>query len=194
VITSATVDEGTNPLVATELQTALDGMVGITTTSIVDDRGRVRGAEVDGLAALDPTAASTVQQMTTNSQFSHPLPEEAVGVGATWQVSQLIPVNGIDVEQVTSYEVLSIDGTVVELALAAEQFVEAGDQLEAGGATATVLLWEGITSASITLDLTAMVPSSTAQLFANQELELGPGAEKTVLEQSIQTTITISRG
>ena len=194
LVTSATVAEDTNPLIAAELQTALDGMVGVTTRSVVDTRGRVLKTELDGLQSIDPVIADTMEQLTTNSQFAHPLPEEPVGVGAQWQVTQLLELNGLEVEQVTSYEILAMDGSVVELALASEQFVAEGSELVAEGATATVLLWEGISSASISYDLTSMVPSSMAQLFANQELEFGPGAEKTVLEQSIQTTVNISQG
>ena len=194
IVTSVAVDENTDPLIAGELQTALDDMTGITTNSIVDDRGRVLGTEIDGLDAIDPTIADTMDQLTSNSQFAHPLPEEAVGVGAKWEVSQILQLNGLDVEQITTYEVLSIDGSVVELALASEQLVEPGDELVANGASATVVLWEGVSSASVTYDLTSMVPTSEAQVFANQEFEFGPGAEKTLLEQSIQTTLTVSRG
>ncbi|MGI9614482.1 MAG: hypothetical protein ACR2QO_16345 [Acidimicrobiales bacterium] len=194
LVTSATVAEDTNPLIAAELQTALDGMVGVTTRSVVDTRGRVLKTELDGLQSIDPVIADTMEQLTTNSQFAHPLPEEPVGAGAKWQVTQVLDLNGLEVEQVTSYEILAMEGSVVELALASEQFVAEGSELVADGTTATVLLWEGITSGSITYDLTSMVPTSTAQLFANQELEFGPGAEKTVLEQSIQTTLTVSQG
>lgn len=194
LVTSATVADDTNPLIAGELQTALDGMTGISTSAVVDDRGRVLNSEVDGLEAIDPTVANTMEQLTNNSQFAHPLPEEPVGVGAMWEVTQVLELNGLEVEQVTSYELLSIDGTVVELALGSNQVVEAGDQLEAEGVTATVVSWEGISSGSITYDLTSMVPTSTVQLVANQSLEFGPGAESTVLDQSIETTISVSRG
>ncbi len=194
LVTSATLSDDVNPLIASELQAALDDMSGISTQSVVDDRGRVLSSEVDGLGGIDPVVANTMEQLSSNSQFAHPLPEEPVGVGAQWEVTQVLELNGLDVEQVTAYEVLSIDGTVVELALASEQIVQPGDELVAEGITATVVSWEGISSASITYDLTSMVPTSNAQLVANQELEFGPGAESTVLEQSIETTIAISAG
>ncbi|MDH3681621.1 MAG: hypothetical protein OEV40_16925, partial [Acidimicrobiia bacterium] len=141
---------------------------------------------------LDPTLASTMEQMITNSQFAHPLPEEAVGVGARWEIIQLLPVNGLDVEQITSYEVVAIDGSVVELAATTEQIVPVGSEMVAGGASATVVAWESISSGSIRLDLTSMVPASSSQLFASQEFEFGPGAEKTVLKQTIETQVEIS--
>lgn len=194
LIKSATVEEETNPLVATQLQTALDGLVGATSQSTVDTRGRVLATELGGLDTLDPTTSATMEELLSSSQFAHPLPGEPVGVGATWQIVQMLPAGGLEVEQITTYEILAIDGSVVELALSTEQLVDEGQKLEAGGSSATVLQWEGISSGSITYDLTSMVPASTAQLIANQELEFGPGAEKTVLEQSIQTSVVVTAG
>ena len=61
-------------------------------------------------------------------------------------------------------------------------------------ATATVVSWDSITSGSITFDLTSMVPETSSQLLATQEFEFGPGAEKTVLKQTIETQIEITAG
>ena len=194
IITDVSLDDSLDPEIAAQVQPNLDAMVGMTTTAILDDRGRVLTSEIGGTDGLDPTLVATVEQMTSNSQFAHPLPEEPVGVGATWQIAQNLQVSGLDVVQLTDYEVLSIDGTVVELGLATEQFVPVGSEMVAGGATATVLAWESINSGSIIFDLTSMVPASTSQGLAVQEFEFGPGTEKTVLKQTIETKIEVSPG
>lgn len=194
IITDVSLDDSLDPQIAAQVQPNLDAMVGMTTTAILDDRGRVLTSEIGGTDGLDPTLVATVEQMTSNSQFAHPLPDEPVGVGATWQIAQNLQVSGLDVVQLTDYEVLSIDGTVVELGLATEQFVPVGSEMVAGGATATVLAWESINSGSIIFDLTSMVPASTSQGLAVQEFEFGPGTEKTVLKQTIETKIEVSPG
>ena len=194
IITDVSLGDSVDPQIALQIQPNLDAMVGMTTTAILDDRGRVLTSEIGGTEGLDPTVVSTVEQMTSNSQFAHPLPEEAVGVGAKWEIAQNLQVSGLSVVQVTNYEVLAIDGTVVELGLATEQFVPVGSEMVAGGATATILAWESINSGSVTFDLTSMVPTGRSQGLAVQEFEFGPGAEKTVLKQTIETEIEITPG
>jgi hypothetical protein len=72
----------------------------------------------DATAALKQQLEGTRQKST---QYFVPFPEEPVGVGAKWQVSQTITQQAMTIEQITVYTLKSRDGDAADMELAVTQ-------------------------------------------------------------------------
>ncbi len=194
VVTDVTVGDDVDPEIADLLSANLDSVIGVTTESVIDDRGRVLLSELSGFEGVDPATGATIEQMATSEQIASPLPIEPVGVGARWEVIQTIPGPGLEIVQTMRYELVDIDGTELTMTVDVEQSVDEGTVLSTNGVDATVLSWSGGSTNAVTTDLAALVPTSVAEGTIVQELGFGPGAESTVLLQEVDTTITIEPG
>jgi len=107
---SATPTEGADEMARAmdKALSALDGLVGRAT---ITDRGHHRDLHYDIPEGADPQARQMIQQMEGSmSQIGALLPDEAVGVGAKWDVRSRIVQNGIALDQVSQFELLAFDG------------------------------------------------------------------------------------
>lgn len=99
---------------------ALDSIKGMSAVIAMSDRGIVKSMTLDPGKAANPL----MSQLLSASGFdklSVPLPEEAMGVGAKWDVTQKVSANGITLEQTSSYEIVSMDDTTAVFAVALTQ-------------------------------------------------------------------------
>jgi hypothetical protein len=153
----------TPPQMRAAIETGLRSMEGLSGFSLVDDRGFTKEAEFK----VPDNAAANIKQTLDGmkqslNQLSAPLPEEAVGVGAKWQVEQTVTSNGISLQQTALYELLSLKGDVITLGVvlkqtAAEQNVAAPGLPRGTKITLTALDSTG--SGEIQLSLEKVMPS-----------------------------------
>jgi len=119
--TGLTVDAtpGTNPAVAAAFQGAAANITSMKGTTTISNRGVTKSAKMD---IGDPTMQQMLGQMTsTIENLSNPFPEEAVGVGAKWEVRQALTSGGQTSFTKTEYEVVALDGDTVTLKMKMEQ-------------------------------------------------------------------------
>lgn len=106
-------DVGEDPAVMAEVsamvKAQLQQAVGMKGKVLITDRGLTKEADLEFPPGLDPQTRQMLQGMKQSlNQLSAPLPEEAVGQGASWEVSTTLSENGLTLKQVATYTVAEI--------------------------------------------------------------------------------------
>lgn len=151
-----------DPMVAEVGRTLESTLLGLEGRSVLTDRGDMVSVDVEMPEGLDLAAGGNTGDFVNPEQWSVPLPEKKVGVGARWVVTQIEdPGMGVELEQVSTWTVLDLpkDGPV-QLAVEIVQNVEtgpvtSGPMAELGG---RIERWDGGGTARWTLDPRYVVP------------------------------------
>jgi hypothetical protein len=97
--------------VAEAMRNAVGGMKGIGGTGMITSRGINKGTDIKVPEGADPQVKQFVEQMKeTMSRVASPLPEEAVGAGAKWEIKMQIKSQGMTLNQNATYELVNIEG------------------------------------------------------------------------------------
>ncbi len=110
--------EGVQDAMLALMNAQLEKLNGTVLTASVDERGFVGKPEVELPVGTGDEAIELVESMqSSRNNMSIPLPAEAVGVGARWQVERATKMNGIEglaIHEVSTVEVLEfVDDAVV---------------------------------------------------------------------------------
>ncbi len=179
------------PSVAETLESELQSMVGLTTESLLDSRGVTSDVEVSG---LPDSQAGLIGDLISPTQSTVLLPEEAVGVGATWEVSETLSQLGAEVEQTSVYEVVAIDGPIVTLAVTGTQDVDPETTINLSGVEATVIDWEVTSTGDIELDLGSFGIVGTLETTGSQEMEVSsPDGTAIALVQTLSSSLEFDK-
>ncbi|MFM9266609.1 DUF6263 family protein [Tychonema sp. BBK16] len=104
------------------MRSAVKKLVGLKGSFVIDSRGLMKGGEFIVPADADNRLKQIIQQMSQSlEQFFAPLPAEAVGKGAKWRRSFPLNYNGISVNNIATYELISFREGVAVLNVALEQ-------------------------------------------------------------------------
>lgn len=110
------------PAQRAQLLTQIRKLKGVRGTVVVDDRGQTKFGKFDLPPDLDSGDKKMLKQISNSvEQLSSPLPEPALGVGAKWRVSSAPKLNGIQLKQVTTFELVGIQAGSMTLNVAQEQ-------------------------------------------------------------------------
>ena len=101
---------------------------------------------------------------------SAPFPTAPVGVGATWVVTVLIAQDLVGIEQRTTHELLSIDGSLIELAISVDQTLLNTEALGVGLDNAETS-YVATGSGTLMFDLSTPFPAASS-LFLDQLIEI----------------------
>jgi Family of unknown function (DUF6263) len=120
------VDVGESPNAPPELhqvlEAQLNNLVGSGGTFVIDSRGSVKESNFSLSENADAMMQQLFDQVSQSvKQLSTPFPEEAVGLGAQWQIAHTLNVNGIELTQKTTYELVSWQDQVATLNVRVEQ-------------------------------------------------------------------------
>ncbi len=178
-----------DPALVSQVEQELEAMVGLATTTIIDDRGNIATGDLSGTEGLDPAVAELARSL---ARLGAPLPAEPVGVGASWEVNQLFEASGLLVEQTTTYTIAGISGSVVELDTTTVQTVDAGSTIRQGGILIDVLSWTSTGQGSIEFDLSSLVATTSGSSSTVQELE--PQGAGGTLKQWIEVEVATRAG
>lgn len=137
-------------------------LVGMKGSFIVDNRRQTKAFNVSLPRKIDADAKQIIEQISQSlNQLSLPLPEQAVGVGAKWRVSSPININGINMMQIATYQLLALqDGFAVfdvniQQQAAAQQVNQSGAPK---GATVTLQSYNSQRQGQITMRLDRLIP------------------------------------
>ena len=110
-------NNGNSPPAALDaMRSALKKIVGLKGSFIMDNRGFHKGGNFILPEGTDESLKQMVGQMSKSlEQFSSPLPAEAVGKGAKWRVSYSSNLNGINVNNIATYELANWQDGIVSL-------------------------------------------------------------------------------
>ena len=170
------------PQVAEAMQTSLASLKGMIGTGVLSSRGIVKSADVKLPASVAPEMrAAAEQSKQTIGSMLVPLPEEPVGVGAKWQFSRTLAMQGLKLEQTGIYELVSVEEERLNVKAALTQ--SAGKQQMQSpmmpGAKLDLLSLKGEGTGTFTADMAQVMPAdATSDVRSELSMEVGTGAQK----------------
>jgi len=103
-------DPDVMPQVAEAMKASFTKFQGTSGTGILSDRGFNLRTEMKPPADADPQTRQTFDQLKDSfASAAVPLPEEAVGPGARWEVKAKLKSQGLTIDQTTTYELVSVE-------------------------------------------------------------------------------------
>jgi hypothetical protein len=187
-------EAGANPQIAQVLKSALSGLKGTSGSGTTSDRGFVKETGTKTAASSDPQLRLFIDQMgETFARFQEvPLPEEAVGPGARWEVKMPVKSQGMTIDQTTAYELVSIEGNRVTVKDTVEQRA-ANQKFQSRimpGLPLDLTKMVGKGSDDIALDLTRLMPrQGTSALVSEAVVEMNLGGQKNSV--TVKTTVDL---
>jgi hypothetical protein len=153
------------PFVAEQVKSMLKALVGSTGTAVVSNRGVTRESKLNLNESASPQIKSALGGVVQSlDQLSNPLPEEPIGVGAKWEVGTRLEQNGLKVQQVTTYELVALEGASGKLKISMKQSADPQKVSAAGmppGMQAQLKSFSSTGSGESSFDLGRIVPSSS---------------------------------
>lgn len=155
-----------------ELQKELNRMNGFVARVTQSPRGIYLGWDYQLPQGMSPRSLRALQTLIEVSRrLSVPLPEEEVGVGAVWEAARVQAEQGISVEEVVTYKLLSLKGSEAKLQVTLKGKLDPGSsQLSAQGQAKL----EGINTTGkgdMTIDLKAIAPQTTFRISSTAKYE-----------------------
>ena len=182
VVTDAQwVSGGADPALLAALQSAGDSLNGMSYGFTMNNRGIGAAGNLDVSRISNAQVAQMLGSMTSAMQsMSVPLPEESVGVGATWEIRQSLSVGGIHSDQRMQVELAALDDTGCTLTLQTTQTAPpqpvTNSALPAGLKT-TLDKYEGAGAGTITLHFDSIVPMSEMSTRNNTTMSVDMGGQ-----------------
>ena len=180
--------DGSDPGVADAVARTGETLRSLETIATIDDRGFLLASETSGVDTLPDDMLALVQELIDNEQLTSPLPEDPVGIGATWEIRTSLVLNGAPTSQVTVMEVISIEGDIVTLQATGGQTVALGPITMPGVPAETdveVLAWDVMVEGESVIDLTKPMATSMMTVTGRQSLQISDGNESIVLDQDV---------
>jgi hypothetical protein len=158
-------DADAMPQLVTAMKAALGGVKGVKGTGVISAQGLPKSSEMDVPANADAQLRQTMEQAKDSfKNLAAPLPVEAVGAGARWEVKQAIKSQGMTINQTTTYQITSIEGD--RLAATSNISQSAANQKIENPAMQGVKLdltkMVGTGKGTINFDLAHLMPSASA--------------------------------
>lgn len=183
---------GTSPIAAQAMQAVTDGMSGIKGTSTITSRGV---ATKTALEIADPTVKQLMPQMASQVEnISTAFPEEAVGVGATWEIRQTVAGEQTSFTK-TLIEVVSMDGQAVTLKMTSEQTAPPQSVSNPALPAGTEVSLEKLTGSGVgtsTVQLNSLVPTSSMESTTSTVMGVNMGGQSMPMTTESKIKITVA--
>lgn len=172
---------GMDPSMVAMMQAAAAGITQLRATAIVNDRGINRDMKVDLDKITDPSLRMSLGSLSSSIEsMSTPLPEEAVGVGARWEVRQVVRANDAHTFQRIECELVSIEGAVVNLRAKIEQNTPPqviNNPMLPAGASMEIEKMTGSGSGTLAIRLDGLVPTSEISSTSSASMIMNMGGQ-----------------
>jgi hypothetical protein len=110
------------PEIVEAMNAELAKFIGTKGTLILDSRGRTKSINLELPQTVDPMFRESIDQMMASLEnISSPLPEEPIGIGAVWQVTQNVKLNGLTIDQTAVYTLKERENDVITLSMSLQQ-------------------------------------------------------------------------
>lgn len=180
------------PAVMEAMKGAIGKVVGMGGKSVVDAHGVTKEAKFE----VPPDAPNEVKQVVDSfqqsiGQMAIPFPAEPVGVGAKWQSTVALEQMQLKVDQTSTYEIVSIEGSVVKVKFSVQlnappQAMKSA-QMKAG-LEATLNKFQGSGVNEATFDLTKVLPVSSSgknAITMDMSLKDGTQAQNVLMKMNV---------
>src|SRR5690606_16066778 len=106
---------GRRAAVVAGMRKGLDSLVGAAAVVSIDERGFQHELSLGLPGGLGPELTQFMEAARIAlGDLALPLPDEAIGVGAKWQVERTLDQGGVAVKEKTYYELIAAEGTRVQ--------------------------------------------------------------------------------
>lgn len=187
-------EEGGGPA-ADAIKNSLASLKGLTGTGLISSRGILKNSDVKAVPGADPNLKQAIDQMKESlSQMATPFPEEAVGLGAKWEVSKPIKSQGMTLNQTTTYELLSVDGDHIT---AKSAFVQnaSNQKIQSPampGMKIDLTKMTGRGTGELQLDLAQLLPSmATADSHSEFSMGMNAGGQKQSMNMKVDLSLKL---
>ncbi len=189
------VDEGD---AASPAQAAVEGMlksvVGMKGTGVLTSRGFTKSSEIELPADAAPQLTAAIGSMKESlAKISSPVPEEPIGVGGKWSVTQTVTANGLTLEQTTIHTLKAINGNSFDLGVELTQSAEAQEVKAPGLPPGSKMMLSSLDSTGtgkMLLTTNQMFPSSDLKTETKSKMELSVAGQ--VQPMSLEMTMNMS--
>ncbi|WP_460203055.1 DUF6263 family protein [Scytonema sp. NUACC21] len=186
------------PQVLQAMQSKIKELSRIKGSGIVDSRGNNKKLNLSIPQDLDPYMKQTLQQMSKSfEELSTPVPQEAVGLGAQWRVASNLNINGMNLKQIATYELVNLKDGVATLALNVEQQVPASQKIDIPGMppgnTFTIKSYTGTGQGETTVMLNKVLPIRSTMNVRNSLEMVGKtpnSPEETTINQKLSMKLS----
>ena len=183
----------TNPIAAPLLAGMADSVKSIKGTTTISNRGITKSSKLD---AGDPATQLLLGQlMSSVGNPSMPFPEEAVGVGAKWEVRQALSGGGQTKFEKATYELVSIDGSTVSLKSTIEQTAPAqsvSNPMLPAGTELSLEKLTGTGSGTATIRLDSLVPTSQTETTITMTMSTSMGGATAPITSELKSNVSIA--
>ena len=189
-ITATDDSDATSP-VGAAFKDALGGTAGMKSTATMSNRGLGK-SDFKAPTGANAQTRQVVEQLGDALEMAVvQLPEEAVGPGAKWEAKKSMKNQGISLNQTTTFELVSVEGSVLKIK--SKQVQTAPNQKiespQAPGMKLDLSKFSGKGSADITLDLGKIIPTSAktdSQSEVEMSMNLGGQKQAMAMKMSMQ--------
>ncbi|TVR04041.1 MAG: hypothetical protein EA398_03550 [Deltaproteobacteria bacterium] len=178
--------EGIDPAMAAMLRASLPAAGAFRMRAEMDARGNMQHTAVE-VSTNDPMTAQLADSFSQNADmFSTPLPEEAVGAGATWTVRRSMDMGGVGIVQEERYTLREVTGTRIRFDVAISQSTTTREMEIPGmpGQTVSIVSFTGTGSGRMTMDLAS--PGVEGSMQVENRMELAQRADAPAGERLVQ--------
>lgn len=163
---------------AEAMKASLASVKGLTTTGTMSNRGLNKGTQIKLPAGAAPQMRQLMDQMKESlANVMSPLPDEAVGPGAKWEVNLPLKSQGMTFDQTATYQLTSIEGDRVNLTVSMVQH-GANQKVQnpaLPNVNVEVTKMTGSGTGTVALDLAQLLPSR-ATLTSHTEMSMNTNA------------------
>lgn len=188
-------DASVMPQMADAIKESLKGVKGLVVAGTITERGFSKKVEAKIPSGVDAQSRESLEQMKqsfANTAFL--LPEEAVGVGARWEIKDKVKAQGMTIDQATKHELISVAGDVLTTKSSITQ--SAANQKIAYPLMPTLKVdmtkMTGTATGSTTVDVAKIMPlkmSSHDQSEVN--MAMNAGGKKQMMTTKTDTNISL---
>ena len=166
-------NENSTPGVIESMRSSMEQLIGFQGSLLMDNLGNTKEVNFVLPDNLDATNRQLMKQtLDALKQISSPLPKEAIGIGAQWRHTNTVTVNGLTFDQITTYELQDIQGSVTAIKTLVEQQADPQPLNFPGippGASVNLVSYDAYGNGEMTLNLNQVMPTK-ADMSVNSEM------------------------
>jgi len=188
-------EPGVMPQVADAMKSSLARLKGMSHAGTTSSRGFNKGIDIKMPPGADAQTRQALDQMKEAfSTASAPLPAEAVGAGAKWEVKTTVKSQGLAINQTTTYQLASIEGE--KLTVNSSLVQTASNQKIQNPAMPALKLdltkLAGTGTGSMTLDLPQLLPvEATVESHTDISMGMNTGGQKQNMTMKMDMNIRL---
>jgi hypothetical protein len=186
-----------DPSMMARLNSVTSDLKGISGVTVVSSRGITRDVKLDTSKITNPQLSQTLaglQQVMQN--VSQPLPEEPVGVGATWEVRSGANANGVQMFNTVSLQLTAMDDTSYTLKVALEQTAppQTVSTPAMGGATASLDSSTGTGTGTAKVQFDKLTPTSQMNMNTKTTMSIDMGGNVQHMNMAMSMKVAVTPG